>query len=198
MANIASLAEARSHNVPPDVFLRHYREIRDCKRHQADANMAVARAKKSAKEIGIDLEAFRLLEKLAALDLDEAEMQLSHLRQYAAWIELPIGTQLDAFGAPPQPAAVDAKDAAEQREWQAGDEGLQAGKAGHERDVNPFEAGSAEYVAWDKAWAKGNKVWLKGQERIAGEMGPKAGNGAAAPVRKRGKPKSSEAQAAIF
>jgi hypothetical protein len=138
-----------------------------------------------------------MLEKLTKLDLDEAEMQLKNLRVYAAWIELPIGSQIDMFGKP-EPATVDAKAAAEQREWQAGEDGAHAGKAGHERDGNPFSTGTAEYVAWDKAWARGNKVWLKGQEKIAGEMGPKAGNGAAAPPRRRGKPKNEEAQAAIL
>ena len=28
MAKAASLAEASSHNVPPEVFLKHYREIK--------------------------------------------------------------------------------------------------------------------------------------------------------------------------
>jgi hypothetical protein len=218
-----SLAEARSHNVPPDVFLRHYREIRDLKDAQADAAAAVARAKKSAKGAGIDLDALKMLEKLASLDTDEAEMQLQHLQIYAKWIDLPVGMQGDFFG---QPEAVSAEAAQEQREWAAGDEGLQAGRAGHERDTNPHTAGSAEHVAWDKAWAKGNKTWMTGQKpslsagrcvavecrrgrasrrdtrsgsgkQIASEMGPKTGNGAATPARKRGRPKGGE-QAAIL
>jgi hypothetical protein len=189
----ASLAEARSHNVPPATFLKHYRDIRDLKDARDDAAMALARAKKSAKNDGIDLDALKMLEKLSKLDVDEAEMQLKNLRMYAAWIELPIGSQIDMFGKP-EPAAVDAKDAAEQAEWQAGGDGYKAGEAGHQRDTNPFSAGTAEYVAWDKSWARGNKVWLNGQKKIAGEMAPK-GNGAAAP-RKRGA-RSGE-QAAIL
>jgi hypothetical protein len=122
-----SPAEAPSHNVPPDVFLRHYREIRDLKRAHADTGMAVARAKKSAKSAGIDLDALKLLEKFAV---------------------------------------------------------------GHERDINPNTAGSAEHVAWDKSWANGHKAWLKGQTEIAGQMKP---NGAA---RTRKRPGSEAGQPA--
>lgn len=197
----ASIAETRSHNVPPKVFLDHYRTIRDLKDAHADAGMAVARAKKAAKNAGIDLDALKMLEKLTALDLDEAEMQLKNLRMYAQWIELPIGSQMDMFGKA-EPETVDAETAAEQREWVAGSRGYEAGAAGQERDINPYEAGSAEYVAWDKSWARGHKVWLNGQKAIAREMEippiPEGGNGVA-PPRKRGRPKAENgAQAAIL
>jgi hypothetical protein len=52
----ATLTEASSHNVPPDVFLKHYREIRDLKNVHSEAGMAVARAKKAAKDVSIDLD----------------------------------------------------------------------------------------------------------------------------------------------
>src|SRR5262249_14098472 len=145
-----SLAEASSHNVPPETFLKHYRAIRDLKAAHADAAMAVARAKKAAKNEGIDLDALKMLEKLAALDDDEAELRLRHLSGYSKWLNLPIGMQADLFGSP-EAATVSAQAAAEQAEWQAGDEGRDAGRAGRERDENPYEAGSAEYVAWDRA-----------------------------------------------
>lgn len=191
----ASLAEARTHNVPPEVFLRHYREIRDLKGAHAETGMAVARAKKAAKGAGIDLDALKMLEKLADLDTDEAELQIAHLQAYAKWIELPIGTQIAMFGQPETPA-VNPEAADEHREWQAADDGATAGQAGHLRDTNPYPTGSAVHVAWDKSWVKGNKVWLAGQKKIAGEMKPKA-NGTAPPPRKRGRPKSG-AEATIL
>ena len=198
-AAAATLAEASSHNVPPAVFLKHYREIRDLKQAHAETGTAIARAKKAAKNDGVDLDALKILEKLADLDTDEAELQIKHLQIYAGWLELPIGTQLNIWGKP-EAATVDAKAAEEQREWAAGGKGYEAGEAGHERETNPHEPGSAEYAAWDKSWARGHKVFLNDQKKIAGEMG-KAANGAngtnghTAP-RKRGRPKSSEAQAA--
>lgn len=195
MATTGTLAEARAHNVPPEVFLRHYREIRDLKDAHAETGTAVARAKKAAKAAGIDLDALKMLEKLADLDTDEAEMQLSHLQIYAKWIELPVGMQGNFFGQP-EAAAVPPEAAAEQAEWDASDGGKQAGAAGHARDTNPYPPGSGMYVAWDKSWSAANKAWLKGQKKIAGEMGPKAGNGAAA-SRKRGRPRNGAAEAML-
>jgi len=194
----ASLAEASSHNVPPEVFLKHYREIKQAKDDHADTGMAVARAKKAAKNDGIDLDAFKWLEKLAKLDTEDAEMQIRHLQTYAGWIKLPIGTQLAMFGQP-EPATVDAKAAAEHAEWEARDLGSAEGKAGHERGDNPNLLGSPEYAAYDRGWLEGNEIWLKGQKKIASEMGPKGtkanGNGAA--LRKRGRPRSEAPEAML-
>lgn len=181
-----SLATARSHNVPPDVFLRHWREVRDCKSAHHDTGMALARAKKSAKTDGIDLDAFKLLEKFAELDTDEAEMQLRHLRQYADWIELPIGTQLDAFGQHTRPSEAETE---KQRAHTARSDGEAAGKAGHERQTNRYGPGTAEHVAWDKGWLKGNKTWLTGQKSLAGDLARNA-NG-----RGRGRPRRNGADA---
>lgn len=179
---VTSLAEVGSHNVRPDVFLKHYRNIRDLKAEQKDAAAAVARGKKAAKNDGIDLDAMKLLEKLADLDTDEAELLMRHLREYAKWIELPVGMQTTMFGEP-EPATVSAEQAQEQREWAAGEAGATAGKAGHEREDNPHDAGSPEHVAWDKAWSKGFATWKKGQAKLAGQLGANArrrkGNGVA-------------------
>lgn len=169
-----SLAEARSHNVPAAVFLKHYRSIRNCKTEHKETGAAVARAKKAAKNAGIDLAALSWLEKLTDLDTDEAEMQLRHLTTYAQWLSLPIGMQLNMFGQP-EPATVDAKTAAEHREWQAGEDGLMAGRAGHERDTNLKDPGSAEHAAWDLGWRHGHEDWLEAQQTIASEMGPPPG-----------------------
>jgi hypothetical protein len=190
---VATLAEARSHNVPPDVFRRHYRDIRDAKDAHAETGMALARLKKAAKSDGIDLDAFKMLEKLGDLDTDEALMQLRHLRLYALWTEKPFVTQLDMFGQP-EPKPDDGPDD-EHKEWEMADAGSAAGKAGHTRDTNPNQAGSALHVAWDRAWKLGNKEWLKGQKQIAGEMGKRA-NGATPPAgRKRGRAAEAEAPA---
>jgi hypothetical protein len=169
-----SLAEARSHNVPPETFLRHYREIRDAKSAHADTGMALARAKKSAKGDGIDLDALKLLEKFADLDKDEAELQLTHLRLYAEWIELPIGTQLDAFGQHTRPSEAETQ---KQRDHDAQLAGEGAGRAGHQRQDNKHPPGSSLHVAWDKGWLKGNKTWLAGQKSLAGDLARNASGG---------------------
>lgn len=171
---MAGLAEATSHNVPPATFLQHWREIRTCKDAHADTGMALARAKKAAKSAGIDLDAFKLLEKFNDLDTDEAEMRLRHLRIYAKWIELPIGTQIRMFGEADDPIPEpDATVIQNQRDFNAAEAGMGAGKSGELREANPHVPGSSEHVAWDTSWRKGNRIWLKGQQRIAAEMGPR-------------------------
>lgn len=198
MAKAASLAEASSHNVPPEVFLKHYREIKALKDDQAEAAAAVARAKKAAKNVGIDLDALKIMEKWHDLDADEAELQLKHLRIYAGWLKSPLVTQLVMFASPEAPP-VDDKTAAEHAEWEARDQGSAEGKAGHERGDNPNLLGSPEYAAYDRGWLEGNEIWLKGQKKIASEMGPKGtkanGNGAA--PRKRGRPRSEAPEAML-
>lgn len=169
-----SLAQARSHNVAPEAFLRHYREIRDAKSAHHDTGMALARAKKSAKGEGIDLDAFKLLEKFADLDKDEADLQLSHLRQYAEWIELPIGTQLDAFGEHTRPSEAETQ---KQRDHDARLAGEGSGRAGYQRQDNKHSPGTSEHVAWDKGWLKGHKVWLAQQKSLAGDLARNAGGG---------------------
>jgi hypothetical protein len=171
---MAGLAEATSHNVPPDVFVRHWREIRTAKDAHAETGMALARAKKAAKGSGIDLDAFKMLEKLSDLDADEMEMQFRHLRIYAKWIELPAGMQAALFGEDDEPIPEpDATVIQHQRDFNATEAGLAAGKSGELRGANTHTPGSSEHVAWDKAWLKGNRVWLKAQQKIASEMGPR-------------------------
>jgi hypothetical protein len=169
-----SLAEARSHNVPAEVFLRHWREVREAKNAKDDAAAGVARAKKSAKQSGINLEAFKIVEQFNDMDTDELEMLLKDIIAYSKWMKLPVGTQMEMWA---QPDVAMPNDAAQQQhdEWQAGQDGLQAGQLGHERDTNPHEPGSASHVSWDKQWAKGNKQWMREQTDRADKLGENAG-----------------------
>lgn len=171
-----SLAEARSHNVGPEVFLRHWRDIRDAKNAKDDAGMGHTRAKKAAKQAGINLDAFKLVEQFADLDTDEMELLLKDVIAYSKWLKLPIGTQMEMFAKPDVAMPNDAA-AAQHAEWEAGQDGLAAGQNGHERDTNPCEPGSAEHVAWDKQWAKGNKQFMREQTARADKLGENAGRG---------------------
>jgi len=169
-----SLAEARSHNIAPEIFLRHYRAIRDATTAKDEATALLRVAKKAAKTAGVNLDALRMLERLAALDADEAALRLRQMFQYASWTDLPFGTQVNFFVAPDGTKPVEAAQV-DHQEWVAGDNGLAAGKAGRLREDNPHDAGTREYVAWDKAWSRGNKFWLSEQKEIANRMGRNAG-----------------------
>lgn len=180
---VASLAEAMSPNVPPEAFLKHYRAIRDATRSKEDAVMALARTKKAAKGDGIDLDALKDLERLAKLDDDEAEVRLRHMHQYAVWANLPIGTQLDAFGQHQIPKPKQ-KAEAEHQQWTASDSGYRAGRSGRPRDDNPHEPGTEAHVSWTNGW-------LAGQRQIADAMADGASELPTPTARRRGRRQGS-------
>jgi hypothetical protein len=112
--------------------------------------------------------ALKLVEQLAELDADEADVLMRQTFRYAFWLELPIGTQAKFFeDAAPQ---LSPEAQAEQREWAAGD-GLMAGLGGEPKDNNPHTPGMREHAAWAKQWATGNEQFLANQKSIAGRMG---------------------------
>lgn len=167
MVGLQDAASTVSTNVPPEIFLKHYRAIRDAKRAHDETSMALARSKKQAKSDGVDLDAFKWLERLSKLDTDEAEAQLRHLQQYCAWLKMPIGTQLSMFA---QEVADEPNDTAqaEQRAWAAEEAGYDAGKAGRHRvDDNPYPPGSEHAVRFDRGF-------MRGQKAIADKLGENA------------------------
>ena len=157
----ASLAEARSHPVEADVFLKHHRHIAEAKREHEDAGTALARAKKSAKNASIDPEAYKFLERLRKLEDDEQTVILDHVLLYAGFLKMPIGTQFSLIDAPKLPKPPKGKGAkveeaeAEHVEWEAGEAGLLAGRAGEAAESNPYVPGTNLFVAYDKAHRSG-------------------------------------------
>ena len=209
-----SLAESKSPKLNPAVFTKHYRKIRDLKVQQDDVSSELRLAKKAAKTDGVDLDALRLMEKLAKLDDDEAELQLRHMHQYATWLKMPLGTQFGLFGTtvapkgkelPDEDGEADDFDGAEVEEA-----GAEACKHGVTRSSNPHSVGSKPFAAWDKGWMAHVKGALSPKE----DSEPKAesangakptrarkGNGQSRSVnqapRARGKPKNGDAAALV-
>jgi hypothetical protein len=152
-----SLAEAHSHNVPPELFLSHYRTMRDAKRAKDEAGAAFLRASKAATAVGINLKATKLLDKLTEMDADEVDVLLRQVASYSKWTGKPIGTQANMFGDPDVPE-VKASAAVAQTEWAASEAGYLAGKGGGLREENPFPEGGPLHVQWDKGFLKGLKL----------------------------------------
>ena len=69
---MANLAETRSHNLPPEVFQKHFMAIKDAVDKHAETGQLVAAAKKAAKSSGVDMDALKFLQQLAKRDPDEA------------------------------------------------------------------------------------------------------------------------------
>jgi hypothetical protein len=152
-----SLADAKSPDVKPDTFLKHFRAMREVARRKEDIAMAMNGARKAAKTDGVDMAAVKLVEKLAKYDPDEVDVLLRHARDYANWANLQIGSQLSLFAAP---AIIQVPQAAQEAhtEWSADDAGYDAGRRGMLRDDNPHDPGSAQFTSWDKGWLRGLKA----------------------------------------
>jgi hypothetical protein len=174
------------HNTPPEVLLKHCREIREAEVEQKKASAALRNARKAAKNAGIDLEALRLAEKLMKRDVDEATVTIRHTREYLAYLESPIGTQFDMFGGAPTPEVPD-QVAYEHKVWQAGQDGAECGRKGGLDDENPHGQGTELYAAWARGYARGRREFLDIQTTIADEMAPET------PKRGRGRPRKNAA-----
>jgi hypothetical protein len=167
-------------NVRPDTFLAHWRAVRDAKEESHDASTTVSRAKKAAKRDGVDMDVFAFMETLMKLEPDERLLFLRKLTVYCQWIDSPLGAFAEGVTAPePKDKTRD-----EFTVWQAGQDGLTAGRAGHQRTANPHNVGTAQHVAWDRKWASGFKT---NQKKLAGTLARnaaamKGGNGTGAPA----------------
>lgn len=151
---VASLAEAKSHNVPPAIIQSYWRQIREAKRAQDDANAGLARVKKAAKGAGIEMSAIKTLEGLSKMDDDVLEVHLNKTFEYASALGMPFAKQLSMFATSEAPAVSD-REMEEHKTWEAGDQGLKAGRDGEPASANPWPLGSAGYVAWSKQHAIG-------------------------------------------
>ncbi len=171
-------------NLTRDTFAECFRKIRTAKREADEARGRYQAARKAAKDAGVDMPALALMEQLAKLDEDEVNQRLSAVFRYAGWLELKVGTQLDMFGAEPRTQKAEV----EHREWAAEEAGIEAGKAGADRnDENPYPPGSPLHVKWDAGW-------LKGQAIIAAQMGQTRKR--AATTRKRREPPKRDCDSA--
>jgi hypothetical protein len=180
-----TLSDAKSHNIEPATWQKHFQAICDAKRKHRETGEIVSAAKKAAKDAGIDMKVLKLTEDLAALESDEATERMRNLCQNMIWLGKPIGSQGELF---PTPMAASETVDAEQQAWEASEAGYEAGRTGARRGANPFPPGSGLHVAWDVSW-------IRGQETIAAdlyvEVGPPddaAADGQPPPAARRARP----------
>jgi hypothetical protein len=143
---VANLAEAKTHPIAPDAFLRHDAAIVIAKREMEDALAAVARAKKAAKKDAVNPLAYKFMEQIRKLDEDERPIVVRTFMEYCSWLNMPIGTQASLIDAPKVPKQARTAHAVAQ----ASEAGLQAGREGEPASMNPHRPGSEEHVAWSR------------------------------------------------
>jgi hypothetical protein len=151
---VGSIAEAKSHNIPPAIVQSYWRKIREAARAKDEASAGLARVKKEAKGAGIELNAIKMIEGYTKLDDDVLTVQLSKAAEYAAILGMPFAKQLSIFGSGEPPEVAD-KDMEDHKIWEAGDGGLRAGREGFAASANPYPVGSPGFVEWSKEHARG-------------------------------------------
>jgi hypothetical protein len=152
---VANLAEAKTHTLPPATFLQHDQAIQIARREHEDTGAALARANKAAKAAAVDLKAYKIMQTIDKLDDDEQIIVVRHLFDYMGHRGMPVGTQYSLIDAPKVPNPGKAKLRAEVAVFEAGENGLRAGRAGDPSDINPHDPGSEPYVAWARSYAQG-------------------------------------------
>jgi hypothetical protein len=192
---VASLAEARSHSITPEEFLRFDGELRTAKREKDDAGAELSRAKKTAKNGAVDLRAYKFIEQMRRLDDDEQIVVVRHIVQYLQWLEMPVGTQFSMIDAPqvPNPKA---KAKAEHNVFLAGEAGLKAGRDGEPATANPFVAGTEQHVVFAQKHADGLLERATAARMQDDDTGPVADAGTATNGRGRGRGRGRRTAAA--
>lgn len=181
------MSETNPSNVPNETWLQFVREASATKREIEEASGRHRSVMKRAKAAGCNPKIIALA--IASKRQDPAIVS-NEIRDTVRVLNL-VGvtmTQTDLFaGWSPE---VTEKAAMEHDHFTADERGYDAGKAGQDRDGNPFEPGSPFHVAWDAGW-------LKGQAAIAAAMAPGATQASARRARPKREEVGADAPAAV-
>ncbi len=174
-------AKPAGSNVTPEIFLTHYQQCRSLKRALEEANGLYRAGLKAAKNVGINQGQLVAVLKAERDDPDQRALNNRDFMRYALWANVPMGTQFAMFSDDQAPKPTE-KAASELTIFRAKQDGIDAGRAGHNRAANPHAEGSPTHVAFDEGW-------LHGQAVIANEMALSGDD-----VKKAKKPKAESAK----
>jgi predicted DNA-binding ribbon-helix-helix protein/ribosome modulation factor len=151
---------SKASNVSDSTLQKHIRAISSLKTTLDSAQGEYRSALKAAKAEGV--KTAMLIAALAAKrrDADDVTSDLRDYVRYLALLNMPVH-QMDLFASAGaefeeiEPAADD-----EHRQWQAHEDGVEAGARGNDQRTNPFEAGTFSHQAWMDGWMKGQESLL--------------------------------------
>ena len=162
--------------VEPEVFLSSHRRISDWCLKAEELKASGKAAVNTAKALGINLDAYKLVRKLAKLERPRAEAMLRDTLLYAKWLDLGLGDQLDLFGQDDRAmAGLTAKVVNEHKGWETERAGYDAGKAGEPSDNCQHLPGSELHQRWMVGWHDGNAYRQQAEARGEQIIKPKRG-----------------------
>jgi ribosome modulation factor/uncharacterized protein (UPF0335 family) len=140
----------------PEIFLKRFRSIADKATDAEDAKAAWKSEVEAGKASGVDIKALKLVYKLRKMDTRDAQAMLRHTILYLRWLGLNLLDQEELFdSAGPSTTGLTEQVIATHAAWEAGNQGYQAGKAGHPLDSNPYAPGTETYQRWGAEWYDG-------------------------------------------
>ena len=162
--------------IEPEVFLSSHRRISDWFLKAEELKASGKAAVNTAKALGINLDAYKLVRKLAKLERPRAEAMLRDTLLYAKWLDLGLGDQLDLFGQDDRAmAGLTAKVVSEHKGWETERAGYDAGKAGAPSDNCQHLPGSELHQRWMIGWHDGNAYRQQAEARGEQLIKPKRG-----------------------
>lgn len=115
-------------------------------------------ARKAAKKKGLNIDAYTDARDMHKDDHGHVQQHFADVGDILRIMESPLATQLDMFQGIEVPERPDDRP--------AGVRGLEAGRAGNDRQENPYPANSDEYTEYDNAWLEGQKEIATGERTI--------------------------------
>lgn len=162
MAKRAKTAEKpKPEGLDPKIIAFHASQIDQAKERLNTANGEYRAVVKKAKAAGCKTSVLLEVLREKKQDLDQVNIDLKDKLYYRDILGMPVD-QKYLFGSPKVSAEVREQVTIQDAEAA----GFIAGKSGADRGDNRHPAGSAMFAAWDRGY-------LKGQEVIAKQMGPK-------------------------
>lgn len=133
-------------------------------------------AANTAKALGVNLDAYKLVRKLAKMERPRAEALLRDTLLYAKWLDLGLGDQLDLFGKDDTAlAGLTAKVVTEHKGWEAERTGYEAGKSNDPSDNCPHLPGTEMHQRWMVGWHDGHAYRQQAEARGEQVIKPRKG-----------------------
>lgn len=147
--------DAKRENVTEDTIRQHFEAIETLKGKAETANSHVRNAYKAAERDGVNRAMLRQVASDKRRDPDDVARDRQDYDRYTSILNEPAWAKLEELEYPPEPAD---ETRAKVAEFDAGQQGVNAGRAGHPRESNPFEAGSVAHAAFDRGWIQGDET----------------------------------------
>lgn len=161
MAQTAQADAARS-NVSPQFVAQAERDFVESLEKLETAKGKHRNLLKQLKAGGINIDMLKTVVSLKRQDPEDVLGNQKDFIRYAKILALPIGAQLTLLDEEMPDDELGDEDRQQQEAWDAGQQGLNAGKAGKPESDNKHTPGSLAFAAWAEGHRRGTAIRTEG------------------------------------